>query len=145
MRNFNFFLLLVTGLLFLVIQACEKEVEEPDGCYTLSIKKEGEIITLTEPYTVEAGFSISFENCGQADFYAFFSGTTGHVYADFIDPADTTTTGTDTNVTGDVSVTYSTPGEYTATMLLTNRQVGDPYNYKQLVMNFNITVTEPVE
>lgn len=125
--------------------ACEKEVEEPDACYTLSIKKEGEVVILTEPYSVEAGNKISFENCGHADFYAFFSGTPGHIYADYTDPADTITTGSDTNATGDVSVTYNDPGQYTATILLSNRAVGDPYNAKQVAMNFDITVTEPVE
>jgi len=145
MRNLKIILLLTVLPLLFIAPACEKEVEEPDGCYTLSIKKEGEIVVLTEPYSVKTGVGISFENCGKADFYAFFSGTPGHVYAEFINQADLSTTGTDTNSNGDISYTYSIPGQYTATVLLTNRAVGDPYNIKQLVLNFEITVTEPVE
>ena len=138
------FLLMVLSFLF-SLSGCEKEVEAPDGCYTLTIKKEGEVVTLSEPYTVEAGVAIAFINCGKADFYSFFSGTSRHVYAEHIDPADTTTTGTDTNSSGDVSVTYSDPGQFTATILLINREVADPDNIKQLAMNFEITVTEPAE
>ncbi len=145
MRKLRISFLLMVFSLLVIFPACEKEVEDPDGCYTLSIKKEGEIVILTEPYTVEAGTAISFNNCGKADFYSFFSGNPGHIYAEYIDPADSTTTGTDTNAIGDVSVTYSTPGQYTATILMTNRAISDPDNIKQLVMNFEITVEEPVE
>ena len=145
MKKFKIiFLLTVIPILF-YSTGCEKEIEEPDGCYTLSIKQDGEIVILTEPYSVEAGVSIFFENCGMADFYSFFSGKPGHVYAEYTNPADTTSTGVDTNSTGDVSVSYPDAGEYTATMLLTNRTVGDPHNAKQVAMNFDITVTEPVE
>ena len=145
MRKFRISFLLAALLLLVIAPACEKEVEAPDGCYTLSIKKEGEVVNLSEPYTVEAGTAIAFTNCGKADFYSFFSGNPGHVYAEYIDPADTITTGTDTNSSGDLSVTYADPGQYTATILMTNRAVGDPDNIKQLAMNFEITVTEPVE
>jgi len=145
MRKLKISFFLAVFSLLIIAPACEKEVEEPDGCYTLTVKREGEIVTLTEPYTVEAGEGITFTNCGYADFYSFFSGNPGHVYAEFTDPADTTTTGTDTNSSGDVSVTYSEIGQYTATILLTNRAVGDPDNVKQLAMNFEITVNEPTE
>ena len=145
MRKFIITFFVAVFSLLIIVPACEKEVEEPDGCYTLTVKREGEIITLSDPYTVEAGEAISFTNCGKADFYAFFSGEPGHVYSDFTNPSDTITTGTDTNSSGDVSVTYSTPGQYTATILLTNRAVGDPDNIKQLAMNFEITVNEPTE
>ena len=131
--------------ILVTLAGCEKDVAEPEGCYTLSVKKEGVVVFLTEPYTVEAGLSISFENCGKADFYSFFPGTPGHVYSEYIDPEDTTTTGQDTNTSGDISVTYSNPGDYLATMLLTNREVGNPDNYTELVMNFTIKVTEPAE
>jgi hypothetical protein len=124
---------------------CEKKVEDPVACYKLSIKKEGEIIELTEPYSVDAGREIQFENCGKADFYSFFSGTPGNAWADFIDPSNTTTVGTDTRAGGDINYTYQTTGQYTATMVLTNRKVGDPYDYKQVTMNFEITVTESEE
>lgn len=145
MRKFKFILLLAAFSLLFIAPACEKDVEDPEGCYTLTVKREGELIMLTQPYTVAAGEGINFTNCGHADFYSFFSGTPGHVYSEFTNPADTTTTGTDTNSSGDVSVTYSETGQYTATILLTNRAVGDPDNMKQLAMNFEITVTEPVE
>ena len=46
------FLLKVLPFLF-ALAGCEKDVVEPDGCYTLSVKEEGAIIVLTEPYTVE--------------------------------------------------------------------------------------------
>lgn len=131
--------------LIFVASACEKAVEDPDVCYTLSIKKDLETIILTEPYTVDAGRAIVFENCGIADFYAYFSGTPGHVYSEFLDPSDLTTVGADTQAGGNLTFTYQTPGQYTFTMLLTNREVGNPGNYKQVPVDFEITVTEPEE
>jgi hypothetical protein len=94
---------------------------------------------------VDAGRTIDFENCGYADFYAFFSGRPGHVYSEFIDPADSTTTGGDTQAGGDFSFTYQEPGVFTATILLTNREVGNPGNYRQIPLDLVITVTEPEE
>jgi hypothetical protein len=123
---------------------CEKEVEDPLACYTLTIKKEGEIIQLNEPYTVDAGREIHFENCGKADFYAFFSGTPGHVWAEF-NPSDLTTTGADTGAGGHMNYTYQETGQYTATFVLTNRQVGDAQDYKQVTVDYVITVTEAEE
>jgi len=123
---------------------CEKKVEDPVACYKLSIKKEGEIIVLSEPYSVDAGREIHFENCGKADFYAFFSGTPGHVWAEF-NPSDLTTTGADTGAGGHMNYTYQTPGQYNATFVLTNRQVGDAQDYKQVTVDYLITVTEAEE
>ncbi len=100
MRNSKIILLLIVVPLFIIATACEKAVEDPVGCYELSIKKEGEVLVLTEPYTVDAGRSIHFKSCGNADFYAFFSGTPGHIWSEFIDPANTTTTGGDTKPGG---------------------------------------------
>ena len=120
-------------------------MEDPDACYELSIKKQGEVIILTPPYTVDAGRLILFENCGYADFYSFFSGIPGHVWAEFDNPSDTTTTGGETLPGGDKEYAYQTPGEYTATIVLTNRQVGDPYNFKEVTMDFVFTITEPEE
>jgi hypothetical protein len=134
--------MVVPSLMF--APACEKKVEDPVGCYTLTIKKEGEILTLTEPYTVDAGRAIHFENCGKADFYACFNGTPGHVWAEF-NPSDLTTTGADTQAGGHIDITYLTPGQYTATFVLTNRQVGDPSNAKQVTVDYVITVTEAIE
>lgn len=133
---------MMTVPLFIFITACEKKIEDPVACYKLSIKKEGEILELTKPFTVDAGRSIQFENCGKADFYAFFSGTPGHVWEDFNDPSDTETVGIDTKSGGDIDYTYQTPGQYTATMVLTNREIKNPGNYRQTALNFEITVTE---
>lgn len=133
--------MVVPSLMF--APACEKKVEDPVACYTLTIKKEGEILTLTEPYSVDAGRDIHFENCGKADFYAFFNGTPGHIWAEF-NPSDLTTTGGDTGAGGHVNMTYQTPGQYTATFVLTNRQVGDPSNSKQVTVDYVITVTEAI-
>jgi hypothetical protein len=129
-------------VLLIVAAACEKKLEDPVACYKLTIKKEGEILDLSKPFTVDAGRSISFENCGKADFYSFFSGTPGHVWEDFKDPSDVTTVGTDTKSGGHIDYTYQTPGQYTATMVLTNREVKNPGNSRQIALNFEITVTE---
>jgi len=145
MRNFKIILLLIVVPLFFMTTACEKAVEDPVGCYELSIKKEGEVLVLTEPYTVDAGRSIQFENCGKADFYAFFSGTPGHVWADFNNPSDTETVGGDTKTDGSIDYTYQTPGQYTATMVLTNREVKNASNLRQVAHDLQITVTEPIE
>ncbi len=93
-------LLLMMVPLILFASACEKAVEDPDVCYTLTIKKDLEFITLTEPFKVDAGRAIVFENCGMADFYSYFSGTPGHVYSEFTDPSDVTTSGGDTQARG---------------------------------------------
>jgi hypothetical protein len=145
MRNFKIILLLIMVPLFFIAPACEKAVEDPLACYKLSIKKEGEVLVLTEPYTVDAGRSIQFENCGKADFYSFFSGTPGNVWADFNNPSDTETVGVDTKSDGSIDYTYSTPGQYTATMVLTNREVKNASNYRQVALDFVITVTEAEE
>lgn len=129
----------------ILLLACEKKVEDPVACYKLSIKKGGEVLVLTEPYTVDAGRSIEFKNCGKADFYSFFSGTPGHVWEDFNNPSDTETVGTDTKSGGDINYTYQTPGQYTATMVLTNREIINASNYKQVALKFAITVTEAEE
>ena len=139
------FLIFMAFLLIAVTPACEKDLEDPDACYTLTIKKEGEFIVLTEPYSVDAGRSIQFENCGRADFYSFFSGTPGQVWADYKNPSDTATVGADSQPGGNLKYAYQVPGQYTATIVLTNRQVGDPYNSKQIALDFVITVTEPEE
>lgn len=145
MRKPTTFLWLASLLVFMFVTACEKEVEDPEACYTLTIKKEGEVIELADPYTVDAGRAIQFTNCGHADFYAYFAGTPGHIWSDFTGQDDLSTTGSDTNSTGDFSITYSNTGTYTATVVLTNRQVGDSYNYKQVAVDFVITVTEAEE
>lgn len=131
--------------LFITTPACEEDVEDPAACYELSIKKEGEVLVLTEPYTVDAGRSIQIENCGKADFYSFFSGTPGHVWADFNNPSDTETVGADTKSGGSIDYTYSTPGQYTATMVLTNREVNNASNYRQVALDLVFTVTEAEE
>ena len=145
MRNLKILLWLIVVPMFIISPACEKKkVEDPVACYELTIKKEGEVIVLTEPYTVDANREIQFTNCGKADFYAFFSGIPGQIWSEF-NPADKTTVGGDTKPGGNVNYTYQNTGEYTATIVLTNRQVGDPYNNKQRTMDFFITVTEPEE
>ena len=145
MRNSKIILLLIVVPLFIIATACEKAVEDPVGCYELSIKKEGEVLVLTEPYTVDAGRSIHFKSCGNADFYAFFSGTPGHVWADFNNPSDTETVGSDTKSDGSIDYTYQTAGQYTATMVLTNREVKNASNFRQQALDLLITVTEPIE
>jgi len=145
MRKLKLILLLMVIPMFFITPACEEDIEDPDACYELTIKKEGEIIILTPPYTIDAGRKIIFENCGYADFYSFFNGTPGHVWAEYQDPTDTLTTGGETLPGGDIEYTYLYPGDYTATMVLTNRQVGDPYNIKQVTMEFVFTITEPEE
>ena len=129
----------------MIASACEKAIEDPQVCYTLTIKKDLETITLTEPYTVDAGRAIVFKNCGYADFYSYFSGTSGHVYAEFIDPSDLTTVGQDTQARGELTISYQTPGQYVFTMVLTNREVGKPDNYRQIPVDFVFTVTEAEE
>lgn len=144
MRQMRTFLLMVVPLM-LIATACEKAVDDPDVCYTLTIKKDLETITLTEPYTVDAGRAIVFDNCGMADFYSYFSGEPGHIYTEFIDPSDLTTVGADTQAGGNLTYTYQTPGQYVFTMLLTNREVGNPGNFNQVSVDFVFTVTEPEE
>jgi hypothetical protein len=131
--------------MFFITPACEKDIEDPAACYKLSIKKEGEILVLTEPYTVDAGRSITFENCGKADFYSFFSGTPGHIWEDFNDPSDTETKGADTKSDGSFNYTYQDPGQYNATVVLTNREVKNASNYRQVTLVLVINVTEAEE
>jgi hypothetical protein len=144
MKYFKTLLLGMALTSLIIAPACEKKVEDPVACYTLTIKKEGEILQLNEPYTVDAGREIHFENCGKADFYAFFSGTPGHVWAEF-NPSDLTTTGADTGAGGHMNYTYQTPGQYTATFVLTNREVGKASNSRQVTVDYVITVTEAEE
>jgi hypothetical protein len=145
MKKIKIILLLMLVPLFFIAPACEKNIEDPASCYSLAIKKEGEILELTVPYTVDAGREIQFINCGKADFYAFFSGTPGHIWSEFIDPANTTTTGGDTKPGGNVNYAYQDVGEYTATIVLTNRTVENPKDSRQVTMDLLITVTEPEE
>ena len=142
MRKTRITLMLIVVPLLILASSCESKLEDPVACYELSIKKEGQVLILTAPYTVDAGRSITFSNCGKADFYSFFSGTPGHVWADFNDPSNTTTTGGDTKADGSINYTYQDPGNYTATLVLTNRKVGASSEYKQLTVNFEIMVTE---
>lgn len=144
MKYFKILLLGMAIPSLILAPGCEKKVEDPVACYTLTIKKEGEILQLNEPYTVDAGRNIHFENCGKADFYAFFSGMPGHVWAEF-NTGDLTTTGADTGAGGHLDFTYATPGQYTATFVLINREVGNASNSRQVTLDYMITVTEAEE
>lgn len=139
----HFIHLIFIGLLF-AATSCTDVVEEPVLCYNLIIEQGGEEIVLKEPFTVVAGQTIEFTNCGLADFYSFFPGTPLNSWSEYKDQNDLSIKGLDTNG-GDISYAYEIPGTYTATMVLTNRQVSDPTNSKQLTKDFVITVTPIVE
>jgi hypothetical protein len=145
MRYFKALFLWMVLPSLLIAPGCEDSFTDPEICYQLSIKKEGEILQLTPPYTVDAGRQISFTNCGKADFYAFFSGTPGHVWEDFNNPADTVTVGSDTKADGSIDYTYQNPGTYTATFVLNNRKFKEPLTTKQGILELAIEVTEAIE
>lgn len=145
MKKLKLILILFCFITNLSFWGCDEDLETPDACYTLWITVEGEQVELTAPYTIEAGQEIAFSNCGDADFYSFFSGLGGESWAEFNDPANATVTGSDTDPSGNVDCTYSEPGQYVATIVLINRSIEDPTNYKQEVINFDITVTEVTE
>jgi len=143
MRIKKCILLLIVSIFIFSISGCKSGIESPEACFTLKIKKADKIIELAEPYIVEVGQVIEFYNCGIADYYSFFSGMPGSVWADYINSADSTNSGMDTNPNGDFSFSYTSPGNYTTTVVLTNRTVKEPHNYKQLNINFAIKVIEP--
>lgn len=145
MKKLRLIPILFMFLMSITFWGCDEELETPEACYTLKITVEGERIELTTPYTVEAGQEITFSNCGDADYYSFFSGVEGASWAEYNDPANVSAKGSDTNPSGNVNQTYSEPGQYVATIVLTNRSIEDPKTFKQEVINFDITVTEATE
>jgi len=137
-------LLLIVSVLLVLFSGCsEEELQNPKAHYTLTSKTENGTIVLTEPYIVNVGQSINFTNDGSADYYSFFSGMPGSVWTDYINPDDTTNEGFDTTATGDISFIYTAAGDYTATMVLTNRKMKNPYESKQVTINFAIKVIVP--
>lgn len=146
MRTSNSILLLIVSLLLFIISSCKKEeLKDPYARYTLTIRNENGATVLTEPYIVNVGQQIDFTNVGSADFHSFFSGMPGSVWTDYINPEDTKTVGTDTNEFGDFSITYTVPGDYVATVVLINRKVKEPSNFKQVTYNFAIKVVAPAK
>lgn len=143
MRKMNSIL---TGILIAVLfmlSGCNKEIEDPIPCYTLKVKGADGTKILSPPYVVEAKQEIEFDNCGAADYYAYFSGKPESVWTDFQDPNDHTTSGSDTNPYGGFFITYPTPGTYIVTVVLTNREVKNPSNFKQVTIDFEIVVVAP--
>jgi hypothetical protein len=140
MKNNKPILFLMLIVLISIISGCEDEIENPKACYTLKIKNGNGTTELTEPYIVDVGQSISFTNCGSADYYAFFSGVPGNKWSEYTNPADTTSKGADTNTYGDFSFSYQTAGNYILTVVLTNRKVKDPHNFKQVILDIPIQV-----
>jgi hypothetical protein len=127
-----------------MISGCTKEeLKDPYARYTLTIRNENGATVLTEPYIVNVGQQIDFTNVGSADFHSFFSGMPGSVWTDYINKTGTKSEGKDTNTYGDFSVTYTAAGDYTATVVLTNRKVKSPLDYKQVTINFAIKVIVP--
>jgi hypothetical protein len=143
MRKEKSFLFQILIVFILLLSSCKKEVEIPTGCYTIQINTENGRVTLKEPYVVTTNQDVEFYNCGRADFYAVFSGKPGSIWREYMDPADSTSVGADANLNGNFNVTYQTPGDYTLTVVLTNRMPKDPSNFKQLTMDFNIKVVLP--
>jgi hypothetical protein len=143
MRKEKSILIGILIALIVVIPGCKKELESPVACYTLRVKTADGTKILNAPYIVEAKQEIEFDNCGAADYYSYFTGKPGSIWTAFQDPGDSTTEGSDTNPFGGFYITYQTPGIYTATVVLTNREVKNPANLKQLTIDFEIEVVAP--
>lgn len=143
MSNAKSIINLILIALVLILPACEKEIENPEACYILTVKSADGTIVLEAPYIVDVKQVIDFKSCGTADYYAFFSGAPGNIWSEYTNPADSTTIGADTNSNGDFTFAYPISGNYTVTVVLTNRKFKDPHNYKQVTIDFAIQVKEP--
>ena len=143
MRKEKSILIGILIALIVSLNGCKKELESPDACYTLRIRTEDGTKIVSSPFVVETNQEIEFDNCGAADYYSYFSGKPGSIWADFQDPNDVTTVGSDTNPYGGFYIEYQTPGTYTATVVLTNREVKKPSNFKHVTIDFEITVVAP--
>jgi hypothetical protein len=143
MRKEKSILIGILIALIIVIPGCKKELESPTACYTLKVKTADGTKIISAPYVVEAKQEIEFDNCGAADYYSYFTGMPESIWADFQDPADSTTEGSDTNPYGGFYITYKNPGTYTATVVLTNREVKNPKNQKMVTIDFVIEVLAP--
>jgi hypothetical protein len=143
MRKEKSILIGILVALLVVIPGCKEELESPTVCYTLRVKSADGTKIMSEPYVVETNEEIEFDNCGSADYFAYFSGKPGSIYADFLDPNDFTTEGTDTNPYGGFFIKYPDPGTYTVTIVLTNREVKNPTNSKMVTVDYEITVIAP--
>lgn len=144
MRKEKSILLGILIVLTMVITGCKKEIEDPEVHYIVQIRNVDGVQTLSEPYKVTAKQVIEFYNQGTADFYSYFSGKPGNVWAEYSDPSDLTTVGEDTDEKGNFSVTYQTPGKYTLTVVFTNRKSKNPSDFKQATQNFEIEVIAPL-
>ncbi len=143
MRKEKSILIGILIVFIVAIPGCKMEIENPTACYTLKVQGEDGTKIISAPFIVKVDEAIEFDNCGAAEYYAFFSGKQGSIWADYLDPDDLTTEGSDTNPYGDFYITYQTPGTYTATVVLTNREVKNPSNLKQVTMDFEIEVVVP--
>jgi hypothetical protein len=143
MRKEKSILIGILIALIFVIPGCKKEIESPTACYTLRAKTADGTKILSAPYVVEAKQEIEFDNCGAADYFAYFTGKPESKWVNFQDPNDSTTVGYDTNPYGGFYITYQTPGTYTATVVLTNREPKNPSNSKQVTIDFEIEVRAP--
>jgi hypothetical protein len=143
MRKEKSILIGILIALIVGIPGCKEELESPKVCYTLRVKSADGTKIMAEPYIVETNEDIEFDNCGAADYFAYFSGKPGSIWADFQDPNDSTTKGTDTNPYGGFVIKYSDPGTYTVTVVLTNREVKNPTNSRMVTVDFEIKVVAP--
>jgi hypothetical protein len=143
MRKEKSILIGILIALIVVLPGCKKEIENPTACYTLKAKTPDGTKIMSAPYIVEAKQEIEFDNCGAADYFSYFSGKPGSIWAEFQDPYDSTTVGTDTNPFGGFFISYPDPGTYTLTIVLTNREVKNPANFKQVTIDYEIQVVDP--
>jgi len=143
MRKEKSILIGILIALIVAVPGCKKELESPTACYTVRVKSADGTKIISEPYIVETNEDIEFDNCGAADYYAYFSGKPGSIWAEFQDPNDFTTEGTDTNPFGGFIIKYPNPGTYTVTIVLTNREVKNPSNSRQVTIDYEIKVVEP--
>jgi hypothetical protein len=143
MRKEKSILIGILIALTVMIPGCKEELESPAVCYTLKVNSADGTKIMAEPYVVGTNEEIEFDNCGNADYFAYFSGKPGSIYSDFLDPNDSTTEGTDTNPYGGFFIKYPDPGTYTVTVVLTNREVKNPANSRMVTVDYVIKVVAP--